>query len=81
MLDEIQATLPKGMVIDRQLFRQSDFIERAVDNVEVALRDGGILVVIVVLVFLANVRAARSSRWRRSRCRWSSPCWCCKAWG
>ena len=56
-LDEIQATLPEGMKIDRHVFRQADFIERAVRNVEVALRDGGLLVVVVVLVFLANLRA------------------------
>ena len=57
-LDEIEATLPEGMTIDRHVFRQADFIARAVRNVEVALRDGGILVVVVVLVFLANLRAS-----------------------
>ena len=57
-LDAIQQELPAGMVIDRKIFRQSDFIEVAVENVVKALRDGGILVIIVVLVFLANMRAA-----------------------
>lgn len=57
-LDDIQGTLPEGMRIDRHVFRQADFIERAVRNVEVALRDGGILVVVVVLIFLSNVRAS-----------------------
>ena len=56
-LDEIQATLPDGMVIDRRIFRQADFIRTAVTNVTHALRDGGILVVVVVLLFLANLRA------------------------
>src|SRR5256885_16727518 len=46
------------MTIDRRIFRQADFIEVAVDNVVKALRDGGLLVIIVVLLFLANVRAA-----------------------
>src|SRR5256885_2842180 len=46
------------MTIDRRIFRQADFIEVAVDNVVKALRDGGILVVVIVLLFLANVRAA-----------------------
>ena len=36
------------MTIDRQIFRQADFIEVAVDNVVKALRDGGILVIVVV---------------------------------
>jgi CzcA family heavy metal efflux pump len=57
-LDAIQQELPKGMVIDRRIFRQSDFIEVAVENVIKALRDGGLLVTIVVVLFLANLRAA-----------------------
>ena len=57
-LDRLQKELPKGMTIDRRIFRQADFIEVAVDNVVKALRDGGILVIIVVVVFLANLRAA-----------------------
>src|SRR6188474_3403601 len=57
-LDRLQQELPNGMAIDRKIFRQADFIEVAVDNVITALRDGGILVIIVVLLFLANLRAA-----------------------
>ena len=56
-LDALQAELP-GVTIDRRIFRQSDFIETAIANVINALRDGGILVVVVVLLFLANLRAA-----------------------
>src|SRR6266571_1306808 len=61
-LDRLQQELPKGMTIDRKIFRQADFIEVAVDNVVKALRDGGILVIVVVLLFLANLRAAASAR-------------------
>ena len=57
VLDEIQAELPTGMQLDSRLFRQSDFIELALGNLTAALRDGTILVVIVTLVFLANLRA------------------------
>src|SRR6476469_798263 len=57
-LDRLQRELPEGMTIDRKIFRQADFVEVAVNNVVQALRDGGILVVIVVLLFLANLRAA-----------------------
>src|SRR5712691_5085614 len=57
-LDALQRELPQGMTIDRRIFRQADFIEVAVDNVVKALRDGGLLVVVIVLLFLANVRAA-----------------------
>ena len=57
VLDEIQADLPAGMQLDARLFRQADFIELALGNLTNALRDGTILVVIVTLVFLANLRA------------------------
>ena len=57
-LDNIQRTLPPGMKIDRQIFRQADFIQRALDNLTAALRDGAVLVIVVVLVFLMNLRAA-----------------------
>jgi CzcA family heavy metal efflux pump len=57
-LDEIQKNLPPGMVIDKQVFRQADFIQRSLENLTTALRDGAILVAIVVVVFLMNMRAA-----------------------
>jgi CzcA family heavy metal efflux pump len=57
-LDALQKDLPPGISIDRRIFRQADFIQVAVNNVIAALRDGGLLVIIVVLVFLANMRAA-----------------------
>jgi len=57
-LDALQHELPQGMTIDRRIFRQSDFIEVAVANVFRALRDGGLLVVVIVIVFLANFRAS-----------------------
>ena len=45
------------MEIDRNIFRQSDFIEVAIRNVVGALRDGAILVIAIVFLFLASVRA------------------------
>ena len=57
VLDEIQTTLPAGMQLDMRLFQQADFIELALGNLTTALRDGTILVIIVTLVFLANLRA------------------------
>ena len=55
-LGEIGAALPEDVRLHAEIFRQSDFIQRAVNNVMRALRDGAVLVVIVLLVFLANVR-------------------------
>jgi len=57
-LDTLASELPAGMTIDRHIFRQADFIEVAIANVRDALGYGGLLVVIIVLFFLANVRAA-----------------------
>lgn len=57
-LDALQQELPHGMTIDRRIFRQSDFIEVAIRNVINALRDGGLLVIVIVVFFLANLRAA-----------------------
>ena len=57
VLDEIQGELPAGMQLDGRLFRQADFIELALANLNGALRDGTLLVVLVTLLFLANLRA------------------------
>ena len=57
-LDEIQGTLPSGLVINRHIFRQSDFISASVENVSEALRDGAILVAIILVLFLGNFRTA-----------------------
>ena len=58
VLDEIELGLPQGMVIERNVFRQADFIEVAIANLEEAVTYGGLLVVLVVVVFLANTRAS-----------------------
>jgi CzcA family heavy metal efflux pump len=58
VLDEIQATLPEGMQIHEHIFRQADFIDIAISNVTAALRDGAILVVIIVVLFLMSLRAS-----------------------
>ncbi len=55
-LEDIQRTLPKGVTINSHIFRQSDFIEVAINNVLAALRDGAILVVVILILFLGNVR-------------------------
>jgi CzcA family heavy metal efflux pump len=57
-LDDIQRGLPEGVQIHRDLFRQADFINRSLDNLFATLLEGAALVVVVVLVFLMNLRAA-----------------------
>ena len=58
VLDEVQSGLPAGMQLDARLFRQADFIELSLANLNGALRDGTLLVVLVTLLFLANLRAS-----------------------
>ncbi len=57
VLANIQASLPEGMEIESHLFRQADFISVSIDNLLLALRDGAILVVAIVFIFLASGRA------------------------
>ena len=55
-LDELQQGAGAGIRIHGELFRQADFIERAVENVMEAVRDGSIIVAIVLILFLWNLR-------------------------
>ncbi len=54
-LKQLQPTLPKGIeaVV---LFRQGDFIEHAIGNLKEAIRDGAIMVTLVLFLFLLNFR-------------------------
>jgi CzcA family heavy metal efflux pump len=55
-LAELKQGLPTGMAAPQVLFRQADFIEASINNVVEALRDGAILVAIILFAFLLNVR-------------------------
>ncbi len=55
-LKSIQKMLPEGAEIKSDLFKQSKFIENSISNVEEALRDGAIMVAIILILFLLNVR-------------------------
>jgi CzcA family heavy metal efflux pump len=57
MLDVLEASLPEGVEINRQIFRQADFINLSVTNVVHALRDAAIIVSIILILFLLNIRA------------------------
>jgi HME family heavy-metal exporter len=55
-LDALEPTLPAGIHINRQIFRQADFIRFSVDNVTHALRDAAIIVSVILILFLLNAR-------------------------
>ncbi len=57
VLAELAPTLPPGVTIETESFRQADFIDTAVANVSTALSHGAILVVVILLLFLGNLRA------------------------
>jgi CzcA family heavy metal efflux pump len=55
-LAELQTSLPKDVKLNPKIFQQKSFIVTALSNVEAALRDGFILVVIILFLFLLNFR-------------------------
>jgi CzcA family heavy metal efflux pump len=57
-LAAVQAALPPDATLHPVLFRQADFIQRALTNVNWALLQGGVLVIVVLFCFLANLRTA-----------------------
>ena len=58
VLAEIQGALPEGMFINKDLFRQANFIEVSIHNTITALVEGGLMVILVVVLFLASGRAS-----------------------
>jgi CzcA family heavy metal efflux pump len=55
-LDQLAPSLPHGVELKKDLFRQEWFIRSGLRNVIDALRDGTLLVIIVLILFLMNVR-------------------------
>jgi CzcA family heavy metal efflux pump len=55
-LDQVQASLPKGVTINRATMRQADFIRISVNNVVKVLIEACIFVAIILVLFLLNVR-------------------------
>ncbi len=55
-IDEIRPALPADIVLDASIYQQRTFIEMGVANVVEALRDGAILILIILFLFLLNFR-------------------------
>lgn len=60
-LAELKQGMPKGLEAPRVLFRQADFIEASIGNVVEALRDGAIMVAIILFAFLLSARTTAIS--------------------
>jgi len=56
LFDQVEKTLPSGMVLNRDVFRQAHFINRAVSNVTSVLLEAVVIVAIVLMLFLMNIR-------------------------
>jgi len=56
LFDAIEPTLPEGVLLNREVVRQSHFIDRAVDNVTKVLAEAIVIVLVVLVLFLMNVR-------------------------
>ena len=59
---ELGKSLPAGIEAPAFLFKQADFIEHSVNNVEEALRDGAMMVAVILFLFLGK---ARRREWDR----------------
>lgn len=55
-LNELGKTLPKDIVISSDIFRQSDFIDNSISNLQQSLLEGALFVIVVLFFFLMNLR-------------------------
>lgn len=53
---QMQASLPKDIKVNTQLYRQQNFIDSSISNIKKSLIEGGIFVVLVLFIFLMNAR-------------------------
>lgn len=57
-LADIRASLPVGVELNTNVFRQANFIESAIHNLKAALIEGALIVIVILFVFLMNWRAS-----------------------
>jgi len=55
-LADLRLSLPPDVIIDTSIFKQADFIETAINNVQRVLIEGAVLVIIILLLFLMSFR-------------------------
>ena len=55
-IKELSESLPEGVKIDNHIFRQGDFIQTSVNNLQKTLLEGAFFVVLILFIFLMNWR-------------------------
>ena len=55
-MEEIRSQIPSDIEIYTDIFRQQRFIDSSIDNIRKSLFEGGLFVIIVLFLFLMNVR-------------------------
>lgn len=53
---ELQSSLPADVKVNTQLYRQQNFIDSSISNIKKSLLEGGLFVVLVLIIFLMNAR-------------------------
>lgn len=53
---DVQKSLPSDVHVATDIFRQSNFIDASISNVKTSLLEGAIFVVIILFLFLGNIR-------------------------
>jgi len=56
VLDDLEKSLPQGVVLNRNVFRQANFIHRSVAKVTTVLKEATIIVAVILVLFLMNAR-------------------------
>ncbi|MGE4218555.1 MAG: efflux RND transporter permease subunit, partial [Alphaproteobacteria bacterium] len=60
-IESLDASMPPGMKLNQIVFRQADFIEASIGNVEQVLLEAMVVVAVILFLFLANVRTTAIS--------------------
>lgn len=57
VIADLEKTLPKDIHVDTHVFRQADFINASISNIQKTLMEGTIFVIVILFLFLMNWRA------------------------
>ncbi|MDE6360027.1 MAG: CusA/CzcA family heavy metal efflux RND transporter [Muribaculaceae bacterium] len=55
-IEELKKSLPPDVTVSADIFRQSEFISNSISNLQASLLEGALMVIIVLFLFLMNLR-------------------------